>query len=259
MKNIIAFFLAVILIACTTENSEFEKNEFIEVSSKNGNGQIDVLHTGLYMTSYLVGRVLLRHTGARRQAVNNRNNMVIGLTNLLDVNNPDQTFRIAFDYEIRDYYSELGEPQAVGPPGSGGGIIPKIDTMDEFIFSSFPSSPSCSFVSSSLLIEFIDENCLELFVPITLNLKLIGSTVHITPHPLNEGVLSAGYKLWQNPFLVNPGKNEGEPYAFDGSNVVIEPFSNLPSNFVVVRPIRNTNCLYNYVPVVDFTTFFEID
>ncbi len=251
MKKITTFFLAIILVACTTENSEFEKKEFVEVYSKNGNGQIDDLHTGLEMTSYFVARVLLRHTDARSQAVNSRNNMIIDLTNLLDVNNPIQTFRIAFDYEIQDYYSELGGPDTVGPPGTGGGVIPRVGIIDE--------PTSFSFSSSFEFTEFIDENCLELFVPITLNLRLIGSTVHIVPHPLNEGVLSDGYKLWQNPFLVNPGNNEGEFFAFDGSNVVIDPVSNLLPNFIVVRPVRNTNCLYNYVPVADFTTFFQID
>ncbi len=243
MKTTTIFLLVLILISCTTDNLDIEKSENILVSSKNGSQtQIDDLYYGLDRISYLVGRVLLKHVDARNQVATlligpgrGTSTNTIDFTSLLDINNSNLSFKIAFDYEESLYEQYLEGGVCCG--ATGGGVKPIPQERDDY-FS---------------LSDFINENCFELYFPTTFgfNPLFLQPEVNITPHPLADNSWPTGMVLWQNIIIFNTNNNEGYYMIFD--NFML----NNP-NVIVVRPKRTANYPYDNVPVADFTTFFDI-
>ncbi len=238
MKTAAIFLFLFIFFSCTTDNLGVQKNENTQVSLKNGSQpQLEDLSFGLDRVSYLVGRTLLKHEAAQNQITNllTRRN-TINFAHLIDTRNSNSSFRIAFEHETSIYDSNFFEDGTRCCAGLSGGIKPKPQKISE-LFS---------------LENFINNNCFELYFPTAFELDSQGlnQEVNITPHPLADNSWPEGFVLWQNP--LDEESNEGYYTTFDNSMLNI-------FNVIVVRPKRNENCQYNYIPVVDFTGYFEVN
>jgi len=256
IKLSIFMLLALATFSCDTNDIaqdalEIENNATQEIQSKTLGVTIDLeddwhtterLQNRMQWISYMTAQVLLRSADARTLFQNELDNSgganVVKLENLLGDHVTDLSFYEEFaDEFLLNYYgveicNGIGRPRnRPSPPGTIGGVAPGTD-YDAYLVSSYVAA-------------LLNMDCFEFYLPhgfaflhTTGPGPTITSHIRSTAHPLNNATRS----------------NEGFDHADACIVSEIEVDDDTNGFVLVVRPYRNTTCLYDkyYVNFEDF-------
>jgi hypothetical protein len=262
MKKLILITLGLFLFSCNPNNDEnIEELQNFETSNKsltlnpgvntNPINNHEDLSRKLELYSYVMGRVLLNHPTSRALIINSISNNILDLNAILT---NDFTVRYDFLNELSYLtFHEFGFK--TGFPPYGATTHPKATNRKDLTLLEY------QIAANIIETEILNSNyndCLEMYTARPLSFDSgTGFTdingnyyeiVYTTPHSLSDTEFPYGYSLFDDGIIGDDGDN----LLFD-DNLLLT----LSTNVIVIRPVRNTTCLYNDINVVDFTTFYN--
>ena len=255
MKNFhkLAFALLIIINiqSCEKENVNDETNsQNIQKTDMYARGKAEAqvhisdteaLENNMQWVAFMTAQILIKEVDGANQFVNlcnsgmiNNDHAIVKLSDLLSIQQTDQSFRDAFEHEFNifnDYVQNPCENQGK----------PKLR----------PTPPPCDPMPCALpnqtfeaYIDYLlEEHCLEIYVTAGLDLS---QNIFSSAHPMNTTNMNIGFEHYDsNECNVNQ-------ISIHGSVI-----GNIYDNLIVVRPYRAADeCDYDeFSEIEDFTLF----
>ncbi|WP_298761457.1 hypothetical protein [uncultured Psychroserpens sp.] len=250
-KLLFAFCLLISFNSCEKEAvNDYEINSkntqitdvYSRAKAQTQTSDSEALENNMQWVAYMTAQILIKDVNATNQFMSRYNSgminndySIIRLSELLNNQQTNQSFRDAFENEFVIFNGEAHNPcENQGKP--------KLRPTPP------PCNPTpCALPNEDIFEIYVDylisEHCLEIYVSGGLDLL---QNIMSSAHPLNTTNINAGFEHFNlNECLVNE-------VTIDGNGV-----GNLYSNLIVVRPYREIHeCDYLQFPnIPDFSQF----
>jgi hypothetical protein len=231
MKRLLVFLVTFTLLACVQEEVDkttgLQQEDIETVSSRemDSAGEVD-MKRNLRCISYGMGRVIQRNSSVRDAIKEALHEDSLTFDELFAIKGLEDALREQFLY-----FSEKpipGENRPIPPVGTG--------RMDEDL--------ERAEARANNLIDYIKENCFELYFPRPFTIDDMYTTMYTFHHPLGGGDPLPNCKIW----IDDHGWNQGEfppknQRMYDIIIALEESSGELVENVIVVQPY-NGDCSY---------------